>query len=248
MKRSKEEQELADELSMLYEKAKAKEEYEEVIKKGGKIEIMLGEGPDIKVSTQLPSYWAKYYLLLKFPSSSADEDRHDFAFEIESVYTYLTDPDNKVALLYLESVIWSNLLNDQEQAGQLTDKMNRIISSEKVSLASVLRHINARGLKEMAGRNWPEAVKTFNEIGRLSETELRQPENLRHAGNIINNRGASKIRGNLDITRGIDDLFEAKSFYLREDQPSQKHLEGLKNRLREAIEKLEMTMNAGIEN
>ncbi|MCK4591977.1 hypothetical protein KAT63_00885 [Candidatus Parcubacteria bacterium] len=242
MKKDKEEQELADKLSELYEKATTKEEYEKVVKEGGEIKVVIGEDPDMKVSTRLSSWWAEYYLHLKFPTSSADEDRHDFAFKIESIYTYLTDPDNKVALLYLESVIWSNLLDDQKQAGQLIDKMNRIISSEKVSLASILRHINSRGLKKMAEKNWLEAVEIFSEIGKLSHTELQRPENLRHTGNIINNMGTSKIRSGFDVTGGINDLFEAKSFYLREDQPSQKHLEGLRNRLGEATKKLEERM------
>lgn len=243
MKRDKKEQELFDRLSELYEKATTEEEYNEVVEKGGERKIMLGEDPDIKVSIQLPSYWAEYYLFLKFPNSFKDiQDRFDFVSEIESVYTHLTDPDNKVALLHLESVIWSNLLNNQENSDWCNREIETILLNEEVSLVSILRYINARGIKEMAAKNWSEAVKIFNEIGVLSITALRQPENLRHAGNIFNNRGASKIRGSINITGGVDDLFEAKSFYLREDQPSQKHLEGLRNRLREATKKLEERM------
>ena len=107
-------EEFAKELSELYNKAKTKEEYEEVIRRGEEIRIMLeGEFPDITAQVLLPSYWAEYYDLLKFPSSSADEDKQEFLSTIRNVRLYLKDPDNKVALLYLESVVLSNLLNDQ---------------------------------------------------------------------------------------------------------------------------------------
>ena len=230
--------ELADELSKLYGKAKTVEEYEEVIGREYVIEEMLqGEFPDIRASVLLPSYWAGYYHLLKFPTSSADEDRYEFLSKIRNVRLYLKDPDNKVALLYLDSVVLSNLLNDQKSAEWCIFGINKIISEEKVSIASVLRFINSGVVNEMADKNWSEAVEISKEIERFPEEILKQPENLRHAANITNNWGASLIRGDIDIAKGREKLLIAKDYYLREEVPSEGHLEGIKNRLREADEK-----------
>ena len=232
-------QELIDrysaELYKLCNEAKTKEGYEEAIKEGEKIRSIPILGGETEKVVRIPTYWAKYYLLLKYSSSL--EEKKAFALEIENIYTFLTDPNNKVALLYLESVIWSNLLNDQERAGQLTDKMNRIIASESVSLTSILRLITSRIVKEMADENWPEAVKISKEIEVFPREILRHAENLRHTANIFSNWGASLIRGNIDVDKGRKNLFVAKDYYLREEAPPKGHLEGIENRLREADEK-----------
>lgn len=230
--------ELADELSKLYNEAKTKEEYGEVMKRGEEIKDMLqGEYPDITASVLFSSYWAGYYDLLKFPTSSADENRHEFLSKIRNVRLYLKDPDNKVALLYLESVVLSNLLGDQKSADWCIFGVSKIISEEEVSIASILRFINSRVVKEMADKNWNEAVEISKEIERFPKRILEQPENLRLAGHIFSNRGASYIRGDIDIDEGREKLLIAKGLYLQEKVPPENHLTGIKNRLREADEK-----------
>ena len=235
--------ELAEELSKLYGKAKTKEEYEEVIRRGKEIRTMLeGEFPDTIASVLLSFYWAKYYLILKFSSLGKDRmlkstSRIDFFCELEKMLSQIKDPDNRVALLYLESVILSNLLGDQNGAEKYIISIDEIISEEKVSIASVLRFINSRIVKEMADKNWSEAVEISKEIERFPKEILEQPENLRHSANIFNNRGASLVRGDIDIAKGRENLLIARGYYLREIVLSEGHLDGIKNRLREADEK-----------
>ncbi|MEA1936699.1 MAG: hypothetical protein U9N04_01135 [Patescibacteria group bacterium] len=228
--------EFAEKLSELYKKAKTREEYEEVIGRGTEIETALvGEFPDITAPIISPFYWARYYLLLKFPSSK--RERVDFFLEVDQMFSQVKDPDNRVALLYLKSVILSNLLNDQRGARWCIIAISKIISEGKISIASILRHINARVIKEMVDKNWSEAAKISEEIGIFPEDILRQPENLGHAANVLNNWGASLVRGDIDIVLGREKLLIAKDYYLREEVPSEKHLDGIKNRLREADEK-----------
>ena len=221
-------EEFVKELSELYKKAETKEAYEETIKRGGEIKTA------IEISVLYPSYFAEYYLLLKFPSSRKDRCR--FADRMGWLYATAKDPDNRVAMLYLRSEIASNLLGDQENARWCNDEIDKIISSEKVSLAAVLKHINSKGTVEMVEKNWREAVKIFSEIERFPEEVLRQPENLGHAANIINNLGISYIRSGIDIGKGRKNLLIARDYYLREKTPSKKHLESIRNRLREADE------------
>lgn len=230
---------LADKLSTLYEKAKTQEEYEHVIKEEKTASVNLeGKSFDLILPMLLPSFWAEYYLSLKFPSSSVLINKGDFIYRVQDTLSQLKNPDNKVALLYLESVIWSNLLNNQENSNWCNREIETILLNEKVSLASTLRFINSRGLKEMAGKNWQETIGIFDEIEKFPKEALKQPENLRHTANIFSNLGASYIRGNIDIVEGIKNLLIAKEYYLQEKEPPEKHLEGLQNRLGEATEKL----------
>ena len=231
--------ELADELSELYNKAKTKEEYLEVIGKGKEMEDLLAKEEffDVIAPVILLSYWAEYYLLLKFPTPTATMDRLNFASKVKTAYSLVANPDNKIAFLYLESVAWSNLVYNQERAVWCIIGIEKIIAEEKVSIASTLKLINASGLKEIAEKNWTEAVRIFSEIERFPENILWQPENLRHAANVTSNWGASLIRGDIDIAKGREKLLIARRYYLREEVPPEKHLEGVKNRLREADEK-----------
>lgn len=229
-------EEFAGDLSKLYEGAKTKEEYEGVIERGIEVKTeLVGEFPDITASVISPYLWAKYYRYLKF--SSSRRDRVDLLDEVGQMFSQVKDPDNKVALLYLESVILSNLLNDQKGAEWRIFAIGKIIAEEEVSIASTLKLINASGLKEMAEKHWVEAAKIFSEIERFPENILQQPENLRSAANTFSNWGASLVRGDIDIVEGRENLLIAKDCYLREEVPSVKHLEGIENRLREADEK-----------
>ena len=238
MKRSKEEQELADKLFELYNKAKTKKEYQEIGKIGKEMNGELrGKSLDSILIALLPFFWAEYYLLLKFPSATVIVDVDNLLCTVQDKFSLLKNPDNKVSMLYLESVIWSNLLNDQENSDFCNRKIETILLNEKVLLASTLRFINSRGVKEMTEKNWQEAVEIFAEIEKFPEEALKQFENLRHTANIFSNLGASYIRGDIDIVEGRKNLLIAKKYYLQEKVPSIKHLDGITNRLREADEK-----------
>ena len=231
---------LANELSELYNKAKTQKDYEKVVMKGdnsNNVNLDNVGSADSILLILLPSFWAEYYLSLKFPLSSVLVDEQNFLHRVQNTLSRLKNPDNKVALLYLESVIWSNLLNNQENSDRCNREIEKIILSEEISLASILKSINARVIKEMADENWPEAVKISKEIEVFSKEILRHAENLRHTANIFSNWGASLIRGNIDVDEGREKLLVAKDYYLREEVPPEGHLEGIKNRLREADEK-----------
>lgn len=234
----KEIENLANELSKLYNKAKTKKEYKKVVRREEEISVSLeGESFDLMLLVFLPIYWAEYYLLLKFPLSSGVADKDDFLCKVQYIFSQLKDPDNKVSMLYLESVIWSNLLNNRENSDWCNREIEKIILSEEISLASILKSINARIIKEMTDENWPEAVKISKEIEVFSREILRHAENLRHTANIFSNWGASLIRGSIDVDKGREKLLVAKDYYLREEVPPEGHLEGIENRLREADEK-----------
>jgi len=233
---------LIEELSVAYNKAQTKEEYKEVVKRGKEIEALLSKEESFGTIAPiiLPAYWAKYYLLLKFPAPTEIMDKFEFASKIRTDSFFIADPDTKIAFLYLESVAWnmvSGLMYDQKRARECTATINKIISEGKVSVASILRYINSGIVKEMADKNWREAVIISKEIEKFPKEIIEQPKNLRHSANIINNRGASYIRGDIDIVKGRKSLLIAKDYYLREKVPSKNHLDGIKNRLREADEK-----------
>ena len=150
-------------------------------------------------------------------------------------YLDIKDPDLKVAYGYLYSVITGELQENSQKAEDINNEVQRI-AKESGSIISMLRIINARGLREMKDKNFEKAVEVFNEIEELDEIP---EEAFRHAGNIINNRGASKIRGNIDVVGGMTDLITAtREYYLKEKEVPRKHIEGIMDRIREAKEKL----------
>ncbi len=235
---------IKDELHALYQKALIKEEYEKAVELTGKSIVTLGasrESPDTIVATVLDGLWSEYYLLLKFPEIIEDEalENNDcFIEKVESLLNQVVESTNRAELLYLASVAWSRLLGDQENAESCNLVLQDLISSGKVSVALILKGINSRGIKEMTVKNWLEAEKIFSEIDPFYVLTLKEEENLLPTANILNNRGASLIRGNIDPVLGAIFLLDAVGFYSRLDSPPAKHFQGLVNRLQESLDKL----------
>lgn len=234
---------ITKELADLYVKAKTREEYENLMnlsrRCADKLQAHMVFLSAIIIAV-FPGYWAEYHLFDKFPAGFTKEDINKFAEKIKAIRLRLTENDLecKVALLYLESNIWSHLLFDQEKARWCVEEMEKIISKGKVSTASVLKMINSAGNKEMDAGNYFRAVGIFNRINKFSQEELEKPENLLYTANIINQLGAAKIRGNINIKEGLEDLTTALSCYLKLEPVPVKHLGGIANRLKEATRKL----------
>lgn len=127
------------------------------------------------------------------------------------------------------------MLKNQEKAKWCIEEMNKIIFEGKVSVAAFLKMINSAGNKEMDTQNYGRAVKIFDGINKISQEVLEKPENILYTANIINQRGASKIRGRIDIKDGVADLTFALDLYLKQEPVPLKHIEGIRNRLKEAV-------------
>lgn len=235
----KRKKEMKEEVSALYNKARTKEEYEEAINcsiRHSQTLASLKESSDTIVSTLLDGYWAEYYILLKFPATEGGKDA--FVAMIRNLRYRVKDQDNYAQLLYLEAVTQSHLLHNKENADILNEEMQKMVLSRKVSVPLTLKWINSRVIDEMDAKNWEGAVEVACEIGQFSKEIIEQPENIGPATNIINNRGASKIRGDIDVKDGIKDLVVAMDYYLKQQPVPMKHIEGIKNRLTEATKKL----------
>jgi len=231
--------ELADELIALYGKAETGEAYKEVEDRGNEaMAILKDESFDVAVPVLLPGLWAKYDLLLKFPIlSSMNEDRKEFLGRVQwwLSCSRVKSPENRIALSYLESMILKNLLNNYARSQWCIIGIKKIIAEEEeISIALTLKLINLRGAVEMANKNWIGAVGIFNEIDEFPKKILWQPENSKSAADLLSDRGISQIRAGSNIWSGIRDLATAAGYYQQKEEVP----EDLKNRLREAIEKL----------
>lgn len=232
---------MSNELSALYGKARTEEEYKKVVELRERYANTLQANlatPDTVVSKVLLGYWAEYYLLLKFPAEVTEEYKDDFMERINKLELQTKDVSVKAELLYLESVAWSHLIHNQENADWCNDEFKKLVSAGKVSIAQILKGINSRVIREMDAKNWQGAVKIGDEIKEFSEEAITLPENIGVSANVINNRGASKVRGDIDIKEGVKDLITALDYYLKQTPVPIKHIEGIKNRLTEATKKL----------
>ena len=219
------------EINALYSKAIKEADYQEVEKKAQVLEKeMIEAGKDIDETAKaiMNGYWARYYLAKKF--GYIDSVIYS---RVRSYYSQAENPEVKVAYGYLLAVITSELREDSSAAQKINDDIRRLAESTG-NITSILRAINARGLNEMNEKNFEKAVEIFDEIEKIRISL----ESFQHAGNIINNRGASKIRGGIDISDGVEDLITAADYYLDVKPVPLKHIEGIKNRLNEAGEKL----------
>ncbi|MCK4520562.1 hypothetical protein KAT95_01705 [Candidatus Parcubacteria bacterium] len=224
-----------EEINSLYAKAVGGEEYVSIMEKTNKLEEDMKEGgKSVEEIAEgiYNGFFGEYYWVRKFFTT----DRHISMLK-ESVgeyYQQIKEPSLKVKYGYLLTVIVSELEENFDEARRI-EKEIREIASKTGNTASIFREINARGLRKMKESDFSGAVKVFNEINDFEEISR---EDFRHAGNIVNNRGAARIRGNIDIIDGARDLLLAADYYLQEEEPSRGHLGGLRNRLREVMEKL----------
>lgn len=239
--------ELTAELDELYKKAKSQEEYEEAIKKGQELKSEAKKKYFATLANGKNLYWSRYYLLLKFSDPEREAitrfEANSLLEEIEDLCSRVSSPETTIELLYLESVIYSQLLKDTEAAKKLNDFIKTMISDNRLPLSFLLQSINARGIKEMNDKNWEMAIKIFREILSFSEEELNGLSNPDSAANIFSNLGASILRGDInkqrdkrlaDIKEARKYLKTAEAYYRKKNPPSEKHLQGIANRQAEA--------------
>ena len=222
----------------MYTKAVSQEDYLRVMKIGDTLKNQMeqaGKSNEEIAEAIYSALFGNYYLVRKFQHTQ--EEISAVKTAVELLYDEIDDkkPDLKIKYGYLLAVILSELADDSYSAESIRKEM-RMLVEESGDRASILRLINADGLNQMRIGLYGEAIKTFSAIEECGEISL---EASRHAGNIWNNRGVANIRGGIDPIEGARDLIKAADYHLREDEPPRKHLEGLRNRLREASEALE---------
>lgn len=224
-------EEIVKEINDLYAKATVEKDYVEVNEKAQGLEKELkeiGKETDEIAKSIVNGFWARYYLERKFGHIDSV-----LASRVESYYSRIENPELKVTYGYLLAVIVSELEQDFAAAKEINNEIQEI-AEETGNVASVLRVINARGLKEMKEKNFAGAIEIFNEVDQIIVPDAAN----QHLGNILSNLGISKIRGEIDILDGIGDLIEAADYYLKVKPIPLKHIEGIKNRLNEAGAKL----------
>jgi hypothetical protein len=220
------------EIDALYNKATKEADYQEVEERAQALEkemIEAGKGIDETAKAIMNGFWARYYLAKKFGYIDSV-----ICSRVESYYSQVENLEVRIAYGYLLAVIISELREDFNAAKKINDDVRKLAESTG-NVTSILRAINARGLNEMKEKNFAKAVEIFDEIEKIVEIPS---ESFQHAGNVVNNRGAAQIRGEVDILAGIGDLIAAAEYYLKVKPVPLKHIEGIKNRLNEAGEKL----------
>ncbi len=234
--RIKDFEERIEEIGALYAKAVDEEEYTTVMENSLLLrEEMEKAGCILEEIAEavFSGFFARYYWIRKFFIN--EEVTEGLKEEVKKFYERITDPLLKVRYGYLLAIIVGELEEDFDEAKRLNKEIRQIAESTG-NISEILREINSRGLQAAKEGNHILAIKIFSEI----EAFTNIPEKaFRHAGNILNNRGASKIRGDISPIDGAVDLIAAVAdYYLREEEPSLKHLDGIRNRLREAQEKI----------
>lgn len=223
--------ERTEEINDLYGKAIKELDYQKVEEKARALEkemIEDGKSVDETAKAIMNGFWARYYLAKKFGYIDSV-----ICSRVESYYSQVENLEVKIAYGYLLAVIASELREDFATAKEINSEIQKI-AEETGNVISILRAINARGLNEMKEKNFAKAVEIFNEVEQI----IVPSEAYQHLGNILSNLGASKIRGGINILDGVGDLIEAADYYLQTKPVPLKHIEGIKNRLNEAGEKL----------
>jgi len=235
---------IKEELERMYSEAKIVQDYQEIVQKRETIEKKIGEAelhedPDKFAQVLLSGYWGEYYYWLK---GFTEEERKAHEKEINNflkkVSWFWRACKTEIAFAYgdLLSTAYDYLLEKTETSLKVFKDLKE--RAEKTGNRTVLLRIINRGVtREMAEKNWEKAVERANEAEAL--LPVRDKNELRHFGNIFNNRGAAKIRGDIDPIEGIKDLiFAANNFYLQEEMIPVKHLIGIFNRIKEGIKKI----------
>ncbi|MCK5476262.1 MAG: hypothetical protein KAI71_06840 [Candidatus Pacebacteria bacterium] len=227
---------IAEEINNLYAKAKTRDEYKLVAEMSEEVAALLSNNEEI-ISKTINSWWAQYYLFLKFDENY--NARKLFVEKIARWYKVLEKPENIVKFGYLYVTAVANLTpgiyNREiiEVNAQIKD-----VAEKTGNSSLILQAINSRGVKEMVDKNWLKAEEIFSEINPFYMLTLKEANNLLLAANILNNRGATLIRGDINAVLGAIFLLDAAEFYSRLDQPPAKHFQGLVNRLEESLDKI----------
>lgn len=220
------------------------ESYLEAIKKGIELETLLGlEEKFYKFAPKMiNSYWANYYLALKYAEMVSGYGKDYLIKKIRDIISHLSEPTEIFPFLYLWSVAESNLQPyDFKEADRLDLLMDKMIKEGKVGLIEIFRLTNARGLKLYAEKDFKEAVKAFSEIEMYpTDPKNMNDETKQIAGHVFNNWGMVLVRGDIDPQEGKTLLIKARDkYYMNMTTPPEVHLGGIKNRLLEAEEKLQ---------
>ena len=230
------------ELDNLYSKATSEEDYLRVMKRADELKSQMereGKNNEEIAEAIYNGLFGNYYWVKKFSHTSGDISA--LRTKVELWYDEIGGDELKIKYGYLLAVILSELNDDFTEADKIRSEVRGLVEKSG-EVVSGLRLINADGLNQMRLGLYREAIKTFSAIDKYGEISS---EAFRHAGNIWNNRGAANIRGGIDTIEGARNLLTAADYYLREPEPPRKHLEGLRNRLREALEDLSEKLGVG---
>lgn len=242
-------EERTKEINELYAEATTEEGYDRVWDFFQKsLEEFRGQPINIRARFALNAYWARYYKVREFAWTKNNIDnlygvvkQYLAAFEkreVELVVNYK----------YLLSVVAGELRKDPQEAEKLIKEIDQLVrGTDNIPLA--LKVINAQGLHAMRLKDWQEAIKIFTKAEQRFPEAPSIPEARQHLGNTVNNRGLSKLHlsdgvRELEakkemIRSGVRDLLAAMNLYLMAPLIPQKHLEGIRNRLRLAKDKAE---------
>lgn len=223
-------------IEALYAGAVEEEQYLKVMEEAKELEGEMRDAgrPEEEIAPGIiKGLWAEYYRTNKFAKSA--DNIESVSKKVSGHYSKIENPKLKVEYGYLLATITSELKEEPDEAEKILKEIQEIAEKEK-DIVSALRVLTARGLARMKTKNYDEAVAVFDEIENFEDIPK---EAFLHAGNVCNNRGAAKIRGNIDIVGGAKDLVTAADYYLQMDPPSRKHFVGIRNRLKEAKEKLD---------
>jgi len=232
-------------IKIIYEEAVTIEDYWEAVKRrrkieGGVSEAALHEHPDFFGKGLLDGYWAEYYWWLKgFVEQEKEVDEEKVKEFLKKVSWFWRACKTDIAFGYgdLLSTAYDYLLSNKKASLEVFNDMKE--RAEKTgNRVALLRVMNRSVTSAMKYKEWQRAVQEANKAEEL--LPVQGEEELRHFGNIINNRGAAKIRGDIDYLGGIKDLIKAAyEFYLEEKEVPMKHILGIINRLNEAKKKIE---------
>jgi len=231
-------EEKLEELRKLYNEAVNTEEFKTIVEKRKDIEREinnLSENPDLWGEVLLPGYWAEYYYW-KGKEIDEEEEEEIKGF-IHRVRWFWKSCKEEVAFGYgdLLSTAYDYILDDKEKASEVFKEMKKR-AEKSGNRVALLRVINRIVTSAMRHKEWGKAVEEASKAEKL--LPVQDKVELRHFGNIFNNRGASKIRGDIDVVDGIRDLNMAMDFYFKEDEIPVKHIIGIIRRFHEAMDKL----------
>ena len=246
MKELKRFEEMGKELDKMYNEAVKVEDFEQVVKKRIEIErqineVDLHENPDFWGKVLLHGYWSEYYWWLKGfvqQGKKIDEEKvKEFLKKVSWFWRACRKSDIAFGYADLLSTAYDCLLNNKDASLKVFNDMK--MRAEKVgNRVLLLKVINRSVTSAMKYGDWQRAIQEADKAEQL--LPVKRKEELRHFGNIFNNRGTAKIRGNINILGGIKDLIRAAfEFYLKEKEVPLKHIIGVINRLSEAKDKIE---------
>lgn len=187
-------------------------------------------------------YWSEYYLLKKYPEMAGPHTKEKLVAEIRDIVEHLSEPTEIFSFLYLWSTAESSLEPyDFKEADRLNALMGKMIEEGKVGLIEMFRFINAKGLKFYGEKDFVNAIKAFKEIEQYpTDPENFDDETKQIAGHAFSNWGMVLVRRGIDPQKGTTLLEKARDlYYMKMSTPPTLHLNGIKNRLREADEKIQ---------